>query len=404
MSVVKHAHDISIGRGLDMNIIIVGIGGHAGSWKKYIEINENWKLVGVVDTDTEKLQHSNLWGVPEENAYPSITAAVKFSDDKIDAVLLTTPIPTHHVLVTEALELGLNVICEKNMAGSIEQAQAMVKLARARPELCTVMGTQYRFRPIWWTLHELFTTGESPVGNLAEIRVDSVAKQGTMRTGWRAWLQHIYAEDMMAHHVDVLRYCTGFEVVKVQAQVFRPWWSQWLGTSSVFCNMVLAPKGRERVKEEWVYCQYHGDWQGRGIRSNWKDLFEFYGPSGCIRVESPDDPQLPSWEPTPVMPLAGQPSGSHIVAYMDDANLNTQVEEVPLREDVEHNPQNHIDQMYILDELADCIRSGGEKQPMVNFEEGYKTFIVTHAAIESSKTGRTVWLPRYWLDNRIPEP
>jgi predicted dehydrogenase len=104
------------------------------------------------------------------------------------------------------------------------------------------------------------------------------------------------------------------------------------------------------------------------------------------------------------MPLAGQASGSHLVAYVDDANLKTTVEEIPFREDVGNRQEGHIDQMYILDELADCIRSGGQQQPATNFEEGYKSFLVTHAAIESSETDRTIWLPKYWLEDPILEP
>ncbi len=40
------------------NILVVGMGGHALSWKAYINAHPGWKLVGVVDTDTENLQPS----------------------------------------------------------------------------------------------------------------------------------------------------------------------------------------------------------------------------------------------------------------------------------------------------------------------------------------------------------
>ena len=169
-----------------MNIVIVGCGGHARSWLSYIKINPHWKLVGIIDTDTEKLMHPDLWDVPEECAYPSIEEAVKFSDEPIDAVLLTTPIPTHHLLAINAMELGLNVICEKSMAETLEEGQKMVKVAQNHPDLCTVMGTQYRFRPMWWTLKTLLQDQEGPIGKVAEIKATSLAKQGNQRSGWRA--------------------------------------------------------------------------------------------------------------------------------------------------------------------------------------------------------------------------
>ncbi len=58
-------------------------------------------------------------------------------------------------------------------------------------------------------------------------------------------------------------------------------------------------------------------------------------------------------------------------------------------------PENHNDQMYILDELAECIESKGVRQPQTHFAEGFKSFVVSQGAMESSRTGKTVWLPKY---------
>ena len=114
------------------------------------------------------------------------------------------------------MELGLNVICEKSMAETLEEGQKMVKVAQNHPDLCTVMGTQYCFRLMWWTLKTLLQDQEGPIGKVAEIKATSLAKQGNQRSGWRAWLPEIYPLDMMVHHIDSLRYCTGMNVVKIQ--------------------------------------------------------------------------------------------------------------------------------------------------------------------------------------------
>ena len=150
------------------------------------------------------------------------------------------------------MELGLNVICEKSMAETLEEGQKMVKVAQNHPDLCTVMGTQYRFRPMWWTLKTLLQDQEGPIGKVAEIKATSLAKQGNQRSGWRAWLPEIYPLDMMVHHIDSLRYCTGMNVVKIQAFTFIPYYSGWLGASTVMANMALALPGKELVKEDYV--------------------------------------------------------------------------------------------------------------------------------------------------------
>ncbi len=388
-----------------MNIIIVGAGGHAQSWKANINALPEWKLVGIVDNDHFKLENQyKMWGVGEDCAYPTISDAVRYSDQKIDAAIIATPINTHHVLAMEALENGLNVICEKNMAPSIEHAQAMLKVARAHPELCTSMGTQYRYRPTWWTLRQELIKQEPRIGKLSHIRAYYVMRQGEMRYGWRSYLRDIYAEDMLAHHVDVLRYSTGMEIVEVQAQVFKPRCSKWFGTSTVSLNLVFAPRGAESNKDTWVRGHYYGDWQSRGGPQMTRSSFEFMGERGSLAIELPQEPQKNLWEKTATCEMVGEPAGSEVVAYLDDPNLLKNTREViPKRYDLEGNPKSHLDQQFILDELAQCIKSGGKQQPRINFEEGYRTFLVTHAAIESSRTGLSIWVPKYWL-NPVPPP
>nr|MDO8110915.1 Gfo/Idh/MocA family oxidoreductase [Candidatus Sigynarchaeota archaeon] len=388
-----------------LNILIVGAGGHAQSWNAYIKLHPGWKLVGIVDTDTEKLEHATLWGVPEECAYPSIEDAIRWSEEKIDVALITTPIPTHHLIATEAIGLGLHVILEKNMAVGIDQGRELVKLTRKHPELCTMMGTQYRFRPLWWTINQMLAEEDPLIGRLSFLRARSTAYSGTMRSGWRAFMEDIFPSDMFIHHCDLLRYVPGMEIVKVQAQVFKPAWSKWLGSSTVTMNLVMAPKGKERDRDSWVQGQYYGDWQGTGLKAAWEELVEFYGPKGSIRVEPPLERPKESWarDPALPMPLAGEPPGARIIAYLDHDGNQQEVKEIPRRKDVGFNPHGYIDQMYLLDEMLECIKSKGKQQPATCFEDGYKSFLVTRAAIESSRTGSAIWLPKYWLEP-LPEP
>ncbi len=392
------------------NLLIVGAGGHAYSWKLNIETHPGWRLMGIVDTDMEKLdRYPKMWGFPEENAFPTMTDAVRWVDEDIDTVLIATPIPTHHGLATEALELGLNVILEKNMATTIQQGQALVKLARKHPELGTAMGTQYRFRPTWWTLRQLFSSPECPIGKVSHFQMRSSAGSGDQRTGWRAFLPHIYADDMMVHHVDLLRYTMNMDIIKVQARVFKPSWSRWHGTSTVFMNFVLAPKGKELEKDEWVFAQYTGDWQGTGLKAGWEDTIEFFGSKGSVRFEPPaarheSATWMGMWSVIDGNTFIGEPAGSTLVAYIDDEKTRKVItKDIERRLDIENTSQEHFDQKFILEQMYQCIESKGKKQPGTNFEDGFKSFLVTRAAILSSETGKDVWLPDYWLEP-VPAP
>lgn len=393
-----------------MNVIIAGAGGHALAWKASIERHSGWQLSGIVDTDTEKLEKiPRLWGLPEENAYPTITDAVRWSEDPVDLVIIATPIPTHHGLAVEALEQGLHVLLEKNMASTIEQGQHLVRMARALPRQCTAMGTQYRFRPTWWSLQQLFASPGCPIGPVSHLRFRSSSFGGDQRGGWRHFLPDIFAEDMMVHHVDVLRYVLGMNVVKVHASMFRPRDSRWLGTSTVQASFTFARPGKEHEKDEWVHAQYHGDWQGRGLVADWEDVAEFFGSRGSIRFEPPPEspessPRLPDpWARVDGIPLIGEPAGSTIVArVVEGSGGRAKAVTIERRRDVGGQDHGHIDQGYLLEDMRLAIDSGGKRQPATCFEEGFRSFVVTRAAIESSKTGNEIWVPSYWVDPLLP--
>jgi hypothetical protein len=54
--------------------------------------------------------------------------------------------------------------------------------------------------------------------------------------------------------------------------------------------------------------------------------------------------------------------------------------------------------MIILEQMGLGIESKAKRQPGTNFLEAFRTFACTQAAIESSRTGKTIWVPDYWKD------
>lgn len=78
-------------------------------------------------------------GVP---AYYDDYAAF-LSHPGLDAVVICTPNDTHYRFAVQALDAGKHVICEKPLALSVEQAEALHRLARARG-LRTAVNFTYR--------------------------------------------------------------------------------------------------------------------------------------------------------------------------------------------------------------------------------------------------------------------
>ncbi|ADI14356.1 inositol 2-dehydrogenase [Truepera radiovictrix] len=86
-------------------------------------------------------------------------AARVFDDPHVDAVLITTPTPTHAALVTRAAEAGKHVFVEKPVAATLEEAERVVA-AVARAGVACQVGFQRRFDPAYVEAKRLVDAGE----------------------------------------------------------------------------------------------------------------------------------------------------------------------------------------------------------------------------------------------------
>ncbi len=358
--------------------VIIGFGSIAQSWLSAIKAHkDNWKLIGIIDTDTELL--GNVETMPQLKGMDLATATSIDTfcalEKKPDLVIICTPIYTHHVLAKETMDLGINVIVEKNMASSIYQGRQMVQCALDHPELSTAVGTNYRYQAQYWTAKAYMQNNPS-IGKLAYIRWYSGGNWGEKRTGWRRWIQDIYLEDMAVHHFDLMRYITGLDIVHVKADTFIPNYSEWQGSSTCFVNMGLAKPEDYDHRRRWAWAQYYGDWQRRGPGCN---EVEFMGDKGSAKFSN---------------------FGLELKIYKDTEGKKFEEDGFLMADagSVEGFNTPYTSQAFILEQMKRSIESGGKEQPLTNFKEAFKSFSVSQAAIESSRTGDAVWVPAYWAD------
>jgi predicted dehydrogenase len=83
--------------------------------------------------------------------------------EDLDAVFVLTPNNKHAEISIKALEAGKNVLCEKPMAKTYAEAQAMIKARDKSGKLLTI-GYQNRYRP-----DSLYLKAECEAGTLGEI-------------------------------------------------------------------------------------------------------------------------------------------------------------------------------------------------------------------------------------------
>jgi len=91
---------------------------------------EGAKVAALIDLDPKLAAHVKSIGV-EAPCYQSLEEARKAT--RLDALVIAAPSFAHLPLASEALQAGLHVLCEKPLAYSLEDAQAMVRAASAHP-------------------------------------------------------------------------------------------------------------------------------------------------------------------------------------------------------------------------------------------------------------------------------
>lgn len=357
------------------SVVIIGYGSMGRGWHNWIKRHPDFELKYVVDINTELLENlEDNEVVPTGNTYISIDNLMKLADEEPDVAVITTPIYTHHVLTREVMDYDIHTICEKNMASTIYQGRQMVELALDKPKICTAIGTNYRYNPARWAAKQFLKLEDCPIGELSFMRWEQAGNWGEKRSGWRRWLQEIYLEDMCTHWFDLLRYETGLDIVQVKCDTFIPKYSKWQGTSTAFVNLALAKPEDYENRSNWVWCQLYGDWQRRGPSYS---KYEYFGEKGqalkspwAIEYKRYLDEDGKKWEEDGYLFIDAGP--------MEGIDVNL------------------TDQGFLLEMMKRGIESDGKIQPGTHFAEAFKSFAVSMAAIESSRTGNTIWVPDYW--------
>lgn len=129
-----------------LRVGIIGCGGIAnGKHMPNISKIPEAEMVAFCDIILERAEKAKAdYGSPEAKVYSDYKELLK--DSTIDVVHVCTPNRSHSFITIDALEAGKNVMCEKPMAKTVEEARAMVEAAKRTGKKLTI-GYQGRQRP-----------------------------------------------------------------------------------------------------------------------------------------------------------------------------------------------------------------------------------------------------------------
>ncbi|MFC8662838.1 Gfo/Idh/MocA family protein [Streptomyces sp. NPDC057199] len=145
--------------------------------------------------------------------------------DDVQLVDICTPGDSHAEIAIAALEAGKHVLCEKPLANSVAEAEAMTaaaEAARSRGQLAMV-GFNYRRVPALAFARRLIAEGR--LGTLRHVRVSYLQDwlvDPDFPLTWRLQRDHAGSGalgDLGAHIVDLAQYLAGEVLVGVSAQM-----------------------------------------------------------------------------------------------------------------------------------------------------------------------------------------
>lgn len=122
---------------------------------------------------------AKTYGVPLENTYADWQTLLKKERDKLDAIIVLTPTPSHSEIVLSALDAGYPVICEKALGISSDECFKIEKAVSASNGFLAVT-LNYSGYPMVRELRRIIRAGE--LGKLQQIQIE-MPQEGYLRQG-----------------------------------------------------------------------------------------------------------------------------------------------------------------------------------------------------------------------------
>ncbi|MDS9472514.1 Gfo/Idh/MocA family protein [Sporosarcina pasteurii] len=332
-----------------LKVAVIGCGSiaknrHLGEFNS----NPNVEIVAVCDIVEERVQEvAEQYGTEAFTNYEDVLKI-----EEIDAVSVCLPNYLHAPVSIAALEAGKHVLCEKPMATSIEEADAMIEAAKKNDKKLMIAHNQ-RFVTSHQKARALIESGE--VGKIFSFRsaFGHGGPENWSADGKESWFfkkdeAFIGAMgDLGVHKTDLLRYLLGEEFVEV---------ASFIETSSkefadVDDNAVCILKS-----ESGIIGTLAASWAYTAGEDNSTII---YGENATLRLE--DDPNY-----------------SLIVQYRNGEVVNYELGAI------QSNEEGGQTTSHTIDHFVEAILEN--KEPLIDGEEGKKSLEVILAALESMET------------------
>ncbi len=267
---------------------------------------------------------------------------------RIDAVVISSPPRFHADAITAAASFGKQILCEKPLALTIEDADSALD-AVTRAGVFLQVGHMRRFDAPYVEAKKRIDAGE--IGDVVIFKSIGRDQETPSSAAAQTAINGTLFHDSSSHDFDLARWLTGSEVVEVQAYAASlaiPEMQKYGGFDSGVVNLKFESGAIGNV-ESFMDAKY-----GYDVRT------EIVGTKGTLQVGQMGQ--------TPLVALSQQGSRHDLIGHW-----LVRFEQAYLRE---------------LTDFVESIAAG--RQPRVTGHDGRQSLAIAVAAVESSREGRPV--------------
>ena len=263
--------------GTPLRIAFAGAGAisayHLTGWKQ----SPGVEVVAICDAVLEKARARAIeFGV--SRAYANF--ATMLDKEKPDAVDIVTPVETHAPLARIAADRGVHVMCQKPMAPTLAEAEALVRDVGDRVRF--MVHENFRFRPHYAMAREWLDAGRvgDPTHACMTARSSGFLSLGgttpflLQRQPYLQAFPRLLIFEALIHHLDVLRFLLG-PLMVVSAQVAK-------------INQSLTGEDAASILlrgENGPICVLDGNFSAPGYPALPMDRLEISGDKGTLLFE-----------------------------------------------------------------------------------------------------------------------
>ena len=339
----------------EIGIGVVGVGWIGGMRAFVASTNPLVKTLGLADIVSEKTKtlakkyNANFWTTD----YKKI-----LNRDDIDGVIIaTTPEETHHPIALDALKAGKNVLLEKPMGFTLEEADELINTAN-KSKLILTVGYTKRFNPKYSYVKKCIQDGS--IGEISTAFANTDLSRGLgKKIAGRVKLTPITME--ATHDIDFLLWCCNSRPTRVYAQHAWKLMKKEYNAPDSSWNIITL--------EDEAVCVVGANWT---IIPGWPhyctQFYEFIGTKGNLILDNTHRDLILRNKKETVFPLS--PIPGEIVGLND-------FYEGPLKIETDH--------------FIKCISE--RREPLVTANQARTAMEVTLAAELSAKEKRPIDLP-----------